>query len=64
MSRPALVDIPRATVIEEEEPIVSPMPSVLIRTVYSEVKICFMRQNSSKIEYIAEGNRIVFARYL
>jgi hypothetical protein len=39
MSRPALVDIPRATVIEEEEPIVSPISSVLIRTVYSEVRV-------------------------
>ncbi len=51
--RPPLVDIQRAAVIEEEEPIVSPLPSVVIETIYSEVKICFMRRNSSKIEYIA-----------
>jgi hypothetical protein len=37
--RPPLVDIPRAAVIEEEEPIVSPLPSVVIRTVYSEVRV-------------------------
>jgi len=53
VDRPPLLDIPRAAVIEEEEPIVSPMPSVVIKTVYSEVKICFMLRNSSKIEYIA-----------
>jgi len=51
--QPSLVDIPRAVVVEEEERILPPMPSVVIRTVYSEVKICFMLRNSSKIEYIA-----------